>query len=182
MPDEALMAACKQGNHAAFDELMTRYNRAVTNFIYRYVNDYELTKELVQETFVAVFKAVGKYEPQAKFTTWLFSIARNQALKARRTAARHPTDVLPFDEGTEHVFRPGEEETGRPDQNAIRAEDCRRFTAAFAQLPDIYQEVVRLRVFQDLPHAEIARILAVQEATVRSRMRDALKRLHAAMG
>src|SRR5262249_51741258 len=84
--DEALMVRYQKGEVRAFEVLLTRHRRPIYNFILRYVNSREVAEDLMQETFLRAIKAASTYEAQAKFTPWLYTIARNLCTDQSRRA------------------------------------------------------------------------------------------------
>src|SRR5207244_2433124 len=93
-PDAALMLRVKQGDTAAFTELVEKYKQPVINLIYRTVRDLTEAEDLAQNVFVQVFKSAYRYKSSAKFSTWLFTIARNLSLNEIRRRSRHPAESL----------------------------------------------------------------------------------------
>jgi len=170
------------GRASAFQVLSERHGTRVYNFILRQVRDPELARDLVQETFLRVVRNAASFKAQSKFTTWLYTIARNQCIDAMRRA-RHRRHVA--------LDQPlSKDDTGgatlldmtadpRPGQ-ASEARD-RRFVAklegALAELPDEQREVFLMREVDGLKFREIAEVVGIPENTVKSRMRYALEAL-----
>src|SRR5712671_364690 len=92
--DTALMLRVKQGDSAAFAELVDKYKQPVMNVVYRMLRDATEAEDLAQNVFVQVFKSASRYEVSSKFSTWLFTIARNLSLNEIRRRSRHPADSL----------------------------------------------------------------------------------------
>src|SRR5688500_5429019 len=92
--DAALMLRVKQGDAAAFAELVDKYKQPLINFLYRTVPDWTEVEDLAQNVFVQVHKSADRYRVTAKFSTWLFTIARNLALNEIRRRSRHPAEPL----------------------------------------------------------------------------------------
>ncbi|MDX1946579.1 MAG: sigma-70 family RNA polymerase sigma factor [Pirellulaceae bacterium] len=93
-PDVRLMLQVREGNAAAFEELVLRYQNRLLTVLEHLVGDRELAEDLAQEVFLRIFRARKRYEPTAKFSTWLFTIANNVASNARRSRAnRHEVGV-----------------------------------------------------------------------------------------
>src|SRR5499426_2194654 len=93
-PDAALMLRVKQGDTAAFTELVEKYKQPVMNLIYRTLRDATEAEDLAQNVFVQVYKSAHRYKTTARFTTWLFTIARNLCLNEIRRRSRHPAESL----------------------------------------------------------------------------------------
>src|SRR6266700_804908 len=93
-PDAALMLRVKQGDSIAFAELVDKYKQPVMNLVYRMLRDATEAEDLAQNVFLQVFKSAHRYEVSAKFSTWLFTIARNLCLNEIRRRSRHPAQSL----------------------------------------------------------------------------------------
>ena len=93
-PDAALMLRVKQGDMAAFTELVEKYKQPIMNLAYRTVRDMTEAEDLAQNVFVQVYKSAARYKSTAKFSTWLFTIARNLCLNEIRRRSRHPADSM----------------------------------------------------------------------------------------
>src|SRR5438445_10081667 len=89
-PDAALMLRVKQGDIAAFEELVQKYKQPVMNLVYRMLRDLTEAEDLAQNVFVQVYRSAHRYEVASKFSTWLFTIARNLCLNEIRRRSRHP--------------------------------------------------------------------------------------------
>ena len=92
-PDAALMLRVKQGDMAAFEELVEKHKQPVMNLIYRTLQDATEAEDLAQNAFVQVFKSAHRYRASAKFSTWLYTIARNLCLNELRRRSRHPAQA-----------------------------------------------------------------------------------------
>lgn len=93
-PDAALMLRVKRGDRAAFAGLVDKYQQPLMNFIFRTLRDESEAEDLAQTVFLQVFKSRGRYQQTAKFSTWLFTIARNLCLNELRRRSRHPADSI----------------------------------------------------------------------------------------
>lgn len=183
--DEELMARYKEGDARAFEQLLQRHERPVFRFIFRMVKHRELANDLLQETFLRVVKNASRYSHKAKFTTWLYTIARNQCIDALRKAShrRHPSLDQPYrgdPEGRTLMEKlPGRGEDGfdRTDAHEVRG----RIEDALAQLSEEQREVFVMREFQRLKFKDIAVVVGVSENTIKSRMRYALENLRLAL-
>src|SRR6476469_10303919 len=103
--DEDLMGIYQKGEVRAFEVLLSRHRRPVYNFILRYVGDKETAEDLLQETFMRVIKGSDAYKRQAKFTTWLYTIARNLCVDQtrRRKHRKHASLDAPMDASEERA-------------------------------------------------------------------------------
>jgi RNA polymerase sigma-70 factor (ECF subfamily) len=183
--DEALMLRYRDGDVRAFEVLVTRHRKPVYNFILRFVRDAAQAEDVLQETFLRVVRSADAYERQAKFTTWLFTIARNLCVDAsRRRKHRNAASLdAPVDgqDGKaalgEFVADPG----AAVDRQAIGRQLQVRMKQAIEALPDEQREIFLLREVADLQFNEIAAIIGCPENTVKSRMRYALEKLREAL-
>jgi RNA polymerase sigma-70 factor (ECF subfamily) len=181
--DEDLMLAFRSGEAAAFAQLVSRHQRGVFNFILRSVRDQGRSEELLQEVFLRVVKANERYERTAKFTTWLYSIARNLCVDESRRARfrdHHSLDAKrggkDGDEGGTMLSRLASPTV--PTDEAAEAPTIRkRLGEAVEALPDEQREVFLLRQVSGLSFREIGETLDIPENTVKSRMRYALDKL-----
>ena len=180
LSDEALMERYQNGDVLAFDILFSRHGNKLLNFIYRKVGNRALAEELLQEVFLRVVRSAHDYKRKAKFTTWVYAIARNQSIDALRRAKhrRHPSLDQPIgDEGNRTL---GDLVANKSPGSDRRASD-QQFTAALEEaldkLPDEQKEVFLLREKHHIPFKEIAEMTEVPINTVKSRMRYALEGL-----
>lgn len=175
--DEALMLKHGEGDEEAFVELLRRHQRGVLNYIYRMVHNRHVAEELAQEVFMALVKNAGRYEPTAKFTTYLYTIASNIVAKEWTRQKRRPKlfSLSSWFSGhdDEDTFDPLEHSGDeRADVLAAfqRGEISEAVNAALNHLPEHQREAFVLRRFQDIPYEEMAEILDVPVGTVKSRV------------
>jgi RNA polymerase sigma-70 factor (ECF subfamily) len=174
--DVRLMLAFRAGDERAFDALFERWAGRVLRFLERMVGEASVAEDLVQETFVRVFRARERYVPEARFSTWLFTIAANAARnELRRPLHRSPHQSLETDGA------PLELAAGDPPADVVA--EARRagqgLDAAFAALPERQREALWLCAVEGLSYAEIAAALATTEKSVKAlvhRARAALAR------
>ena len=180
-PDEDLMVQYQQGEVRAFEVLLGRHRKPVFNFILRYVGDRETAEDLLQETFMRVIKGADAYKRQAKFTTWLYTIARNLCVDQtrRRKHRKHASLDAPMaaseDSGTLMDVIPGSEMAS--DRKSVNKELHETMQRAIGSLSEEQREVFLMREFLDMPFKQIADVVGVPENTVKSRMRYALEKL-----
>lgn len=175
------MVMYQGGEVRAFEVLLTRHRRPIFNFVLRFVGDRSTAEDLLQETFMRIIKGAAAYKRQAKFTTWLYTIARNLCVdNARRRKHRnHASLDAPLDRSEDRsnlldVLPNSEFATDRQSANHQLYERMHR---AIASLSDDQREVFLMREVLDLPFKEIAEVIDVPENTVKSRMRYALEKL-----
>ena len=188
--DEQLLARYRGGDVRAFELLLARYEKPIWSFLRRFARDAEAAEDLLQEVFLRVVRdaqeSVAPWKGEAKFSTWLYTIARNLCIdRARRGVVR---DAASIDS-------PNADDSGRtatlhdrlpapgPGADAIAAgrQAALRIDRAVAELPDDQREVFLMREVMELPFAEIASVVGASEPTVKSRMRYALEKLRAAL-
>ncbi len=179
--DEALMFRYQKGEVAAFEVLLARHRKPIFNFIYRFVGSREVAEDLLQETFLRVIKGAAGYQKKAKFTTWLYTIARNLCVdqSRRKKHRRHQSLDAPLRAGDESgslmdVIAGDEMASDRQVGNRQLHE---RLQQAIATLSDEQREVFLMREFLEMPFKDIAAVVGVPENTVKSRMRYALEKL-----
>ena len=179
--DELLMVAYQQGDVRAFEVLLTRHRKPIYNFILRYVGSRETAEDLMQETFLRVIKGADAYQRQAKFTTWLYTIARNLCVDQSRRAKHRRAQSLdaPMNSSAESgtlldvLPAPGIGSDRETESRSLHL----RMHEALHRLSDEQREVFLMREFLDMPFKEIAEVVGVPENTVKSRMRYALEKL-----
>jgi RNA polymerase sigma-70 factor (ECF subfamily) len=186
MNDEALMAAYQRGDLGAFAELVARHERRLWNFLRRFVHNPTTAEDLLQEVFLRVVKSAPEWQPTAKVTTWLYTIARNLCTDhARRAVFRDGPSLDGGGRTEDSGARPLMDRIAAPgygtDREAIGKEIAARVDAAVAALPLEQREVFLMREVMDMPFAEIAAAVGSSEPTVKSRMRYALERLREAL-
>jgi RNA polymerase sigma-70 factor (ECF subfamily) len=180
-PDAALMLRVKRGDRAAFAELVDKYKQPVMNFIYRTLRDETEAEDLAQNVFLQVYKSRDRYERTAKFSTWLFTIARNLCLNEIRRRSRHPAESL--EEGhTEHEDQPQrqfeDKKMGLPTDDVLHGELARKIEEALAELPENQRTAILLCRQDELSYEEIAEILGCSLSATKSlihRGRETLK-------
>lgn len=184
--DGDLMAAFQRGDEAAFAELVERHEARLWTFLRRFVGDAATAEDLLQETFLRVVHHAPSWRPEARVTTWMFTIARNLCTDhARRREHRDalsldaPVSARSEDSAPRLLDRlPG---ASRADGPAHDHEIASRVDRAIAALPKEQREVFLMREVMELPFADIAAAVGISLPTVKSRMRYALERLREAL-
>jgi RNA polymerase sigma-70 factor (ECF subfamily) len=183
--DESLMLRYRDGDVRAFEVLVNRHRRPVYNFILRFVRDPAQAEDTLQETFLRLIKSADSYERTAKFTTWMYTIARNLCVDQSRRAKHRRATSLDAPVGGEadapallDLMADG---GAAVDRQAISKELAQRIRVAVEALPDEQREIFLLREVSDLQFNEIAEIVGCPENTVKSRMRYALEKLREAL-
>jgi RNA polymerase sigma-70 factor (ECF subfamily) len=164
--DAQLMLRVKEGDDASFAALLERYRAPVIHFIYRMVQSQHIAEELAQDVFLRVYRARKGYEPNAKFTTWLFRIATHIALNAIRDGRG--------ERGAESLDDQEAKASELPDRRRtieqVMVEDARlaEVRRAVQALPAKQRAAVLMHKYQELDYAQIARALGCSESAVKS--------------
>lgn len=185
--DEALMLRYQRGDRQAFALLVRRHKKPLYNFVLRRVRSTTVADDVTQDAFLRVVRNASEFKHEARFTTWLYAIARNLCVDhARKMRLRkHPSLDAPA--ANDDLSAPLKEQVANPhpssdvERSATRSEVQARIVEAVDGLPDDQKEVFLLREIANLPFAEIAQVVGVGENTVKSRMRYALDRLREAL-
>lgn len=180
-PDAALMLRVREGDDAAFEALVEKYKQPVLNVLYRTLPDAAEAEDLAQNVFLQVYKSAGRYQVTAKFSTWLFTIARNLCLNEIRRRSRHPADSLDQtaadDEHQPHRQYQDTKTTAPPDL-ALRGELEAKVAQAIAALPEKQRTALLLCREEELSYEAIAEVLGVSLSATKSlihRARETLK-------
>lgn len=169
--DAELVRATRAGNREAFDLIVTRYRRTVYHLCFRYAGRHEDAADLAQEVFLRAYRGLAGFKGQASFGTWLYRIGVNVCLN--RVAAKTPRleRMEPLDPA-QHVAA-GE----NPADAVVREEQAARVRAAVAQLPPKQRATLVLRVYHELSHEEIAKILGNSVGACKANFFHALRNL-----
>lgn len=181
---ESLMLRFRSGDVRAFEILLQRHRQSIYEFVLRSVGTYNTAQaeDLTQETFLRVVKQAGNYEPRSKFTTWLFTLARNLCIDASRRRKHRKAQSLDAPDEEGHSLLDRTSDGGMPvDRQAVSTELRARLERAIDELPEDQREVFLMRESADLSFKEIAEVIGISENTVKSRMRYALEKLRASL-
>lgn len=177
--DLELMLRVRSGDADSFERLLNRYRGPLIRYFCRMVRDQALAEDLAQEVFLRVYQARERYQPEARFTTWLYRIATNLALNALRDRreAEMPAESA-SGEGDPPEARIVD---SRPtaEQSLILSERERAIRQAVESLPDNQRAAVILHKYQEVDYRQIARILDVSESAVKSLLFRAYETLRA---
>jgi RNA polymerase sigma-70 factor (ECF subfamily) len=179
--DAGLMLRVKQGDREAFADLVEKYKQPVANLAYRTLGDATEAEDLAQQVFIQVFKAAHRYEVTARFSTWLFTIARNLCLNEIRRRSRHPAESLdkPVGEGDDTLGRQVEDYRAEAPPNVLLQNELEeKIEAALQDLPEKQRTAILLCRQEDVSYEEIAEILGVSVSATKSlihRGRETLK-------
>ena len=164
-----LVATAVSGAEGSFEEIVRRYQRPISAYVYRMVGNYESALDLTQEIFIKVYNSLSRYRSEFKFSTWIYKIAHNAAIDhLRRTASREQSLVI----GTEYdqFELPIESGSPTPEQESERKERRGEIESVVRALPGNYRELIVLRHAQDLSYEEIVEVTGLPLGTVKNRL------------
>lgn len=165
--DEKLILRFQEGDINAYNELVKRYKDRLLNFVFRYFNNLEQAEDVVQDTLIKLYTHANYYKNVAKFSTWIFTIAKNNALTELRKNKRKRTDSLHTDDGRFLDIGSKEESLESRVQNEIAVDQLNKF---LDEIPENFRIAVVLRDFQELSYDEISKILGIPIGTIKSRI------------
>ncbi|MBI4540215.1 MAG: sigma-70 family RNA polymerase sigma factor [Gemmatimonadetes bacterium] len=176
LDDSQVVQHALDGDRRAFTELVDRYHGRLLNFVYRTIGDRERAEDLVQETFVRVYRHLQRFDQTKKFSTWIYTIASNLAKNELRNRSRNPLVLFQtIRRNWEADHRPleWEDNTYRPD-DLFRQRHLREMVErAVARLPEHHRIVFVLREMEGKTYEEIAEITRCNLGTVKSRLNRA---------
>ena len=182
--DAALLAAYRDGDSGAFEALLGRYRGPIFNFVLRSVRDRGRAEELYQDVWMKVIERCDDFRGDAKFSTWLYTIARNLCIDhQRKMKFRGHASLEEARPGSDRAIRERVPNPG-PSTEALASGRLMQdqIVDAVQALPDEQREVFLMRQLQGLTFKEIAAVIGVPANTVKSRMRYALERLQRVLG
>lgn len=180
-PDAALMLRVKQGDLAAFTELVDKYKQPVSNLVYRMIRDSAEAEDLSQVVFLQVYRSAYRYEVSSRFSTWMFTIARNLCLNEIRRRSRHPAASLdaPHPEREDQPLQQYEDKrTFSPPDSLLHVELEAKIEEALAELPENQRMAIVLCRSDELSYEQIAQVLGCSVSATKSlihRGRETLK-------
>ena len=183
LADGELVSSAIAGREDGFEELVRRYQRPISAYVYRMVGNYEVALDLTQEVFIKVYKSLARYRPEFKFSTWIYKIAHNAAVDhLRRHAVREQALVSGDSDQREIPI-----DSGRltPEQESEKKERRAEIEAVVQKLPAPYKELILLRHSHDMSYDEIADVTGLPLGTVKNRIfraREAMRELLVARG
>lgn len=186
--DDELVALARKKDYAAFEELLNRYEDKVYRLAFRFVRNDSDAKEILQDTFLSIWRKLDTFKGDSQFSSWLYRVAANAALMRLRAQRRHPeisTDELPsgFLDQYQHADLPpaGENWARRPDEHLQSDELRRHIQAATDALPEIYRTIFLVRDVEGLSTEETAELLDISVPTVKTRLHRARMALREAI-
>ena len=170
LSDEELISEFQQTNdERAFEILVQRYKNPLTNYVFRFLGDFDTCTDVVQETMIKLYRYKDNYRSVAKFSTWIYTIAGNLARTEYRRRKRRSFLSI-NDYGEDHKTYDIPDECYRPDvmtDSGIKDEIIQN---ALLKVKEVFREVVILRDIQGLSYEEISEITGLNEGTVKSRI------------
>ena len=180
-PDAALMLRVRKGEQDAFAQLVDKYKQPIMNLAYRMLHDPTEAEDMAQNVFVQVYKSAHRYEAASKFSTWLFTIARNLCLNEIRRRSRHPADSLdaPHPEQEDQPWQQYEDKKAvPPPESLLHGELAGKIEEALAELPENQRTAILLCRQDELSYEDIAKVLGCSLSATKSlihRGRETLK-------
>jgi RNA polymerase sigma-70 factor (ECF subfamily) len=168
--EAVLIDAAKSGDQEAFRQIVERYQGAVYNLAYRMLGDPEEAEDAAQEIFVRLYRQLGRYDPERKFSTWTLAIATNYCIDQLR---RRRMQFVPL----ENIIPWARARDAGPEGEALSRESRDEVQRLLKKLPEKYRAPLVLRYWEDLSCAEIAEILGVPEGTIKTQIHRARKQL-----
>ena len=172
--DRALVEAFKGGEESAFTALVIKYREAVYRIARRMLRSHEDASDVTQEVFIRVHRSLARFEARSSLKTWLYRITVNLSLDRSARGSRYVLSGL-----RELEWEPSSEQD--PAATAVDKELGRVIRSAVDDLPPRQRAMMQLRLYQDLPYAEIARIMGCAEGTVKATMFAGMAKLRKAL-
>jgi RNA polymerase sigma-70 factor (ECF subfamily) len=168
--DLALMQRIKGGDTDAFQELVEIHQHRVVGTVAKMLGDDSEAEDVAQQVFVRVWRSAARYEPTAKFTTWLFKITRNLVFNEMRRRKRHVAVSLdqPRDPEDERPLQAADHSSKAPDTAVLDEEMMGAIQKAIEELPETQRMAIVLRRYEETPYEEIAEILKLSVPAVKS--------------
>jgi RNA polymerase sigma-70 factor (ECF subfamily) len=180
-PDAELMLRVKRGDDAAFETLVEKYKQPILNLVFRTLPDPNEAEDLAQNVFVQAYKSAHRYRATAKFSTWLFTIARNLCLNEIRRRTRHPAESIETGR-PEHPDEPArqfrDERIFHPGETCLQIELEGKIEAALRELPENQRIAILLCREDELSYEDISAVLGCSLSATKSlihRGRETLK-------
>lgn len=169
LTDGELISKAIRGREDGFEELVRRYQRPITGYVFRMLGDYEFALDVTQEVFIKVYNSLERYSSEYKFSTWLYRIAHNAAIDHMRRNSVNPQSLeTESADGTYQLQI--ESPNPSPEQDRERSEWRTEIDEVIKRLPTAYRELILLRHSQDQSYDEIAEITGLPLGTVKNRL------------
>jgi len=161
------MERVAKGDVEAFQALIETHQSRVVGAVAKMLGDEMDAEDIAQQVFIRVWKSAGRYQPTAKFTTWLFKITRNLVFNELRRRKRHPATPLQTEE-EEHFFQPVDNGGMPPDESLLDLELNDAIQLAIDALPETQRMAIVLRRYEEMPYEEIGHVLGLSVPAVKS--------------
>ena len=149
LTDVELIEKAIGGREAGFEELVHRYQRQITSYIYRMLNNYDASLDVTQEVFIKVYNSLEKYSSDYKFSTWLYRIAHNAAIDYMRRNSVFQQS-LEVENARRNISTSNRKSAANPEQERERSEWRTEIESVVKCLPSVYRELILLRHAQEL--------------------------------
>ena len=175
--DEELISRFQNGDERAYVELVNRYKDRLLNFVFQFLGDIEQAEDVVQDTMLRLYEKKHYYKEIAKFSTWLYTIARNLAnTELRKKKRRKTTYLSQLSKERQFEIPAIQDDVDQSIQNEFIND---RIQSAISNLPEHFKVVIILRDIQELSYEEISNIVEVPLGTIKSRINRARIQLQA---
>jgi len=166
--DAELMLRVKEGDGASFGVLLDKHRSSVVHFLYRMIQNHAQAEELAQEVFLRVYRSRSRYEPTAKFTTWLFRIATHLALNSLRDGKNERLQEHLDDDTNGLPVRQVSDSRPSVEQSMVNEAKLGEVRRAVAALPEKQRAAVLMHKYEEMEYTQIARVLSCSESAVKS--------------
>jgi len=167
--DVELIANAIKGREDGFEELVRRYQKQITGYVYRIVGDYDSSLDVTQEVFIKVYNSLHRYSSDYKFSTWLYRIAHNAAIDHLRRNSINPQSLETENEDGTYQLQI-ESPAPSPEKDREVSEWRIEIGQVIKRLPDAYKQLILLRHANDLSYDEIAEVTSLPLGTVKNRL------------
>ncbi|MDF1739844.1 MAG: sigma-70 family RNA polymerase sigma factor [Verrucomicrobiales bacterium] len=165
--DVGLMLRVKEGDIPAFEKLVEIHQGPVIGTVAKMLGGASDAEDIAQQVFIRVWKSASRYEPTAKFTTWLFTITRNLVFNETRRRQRKPT-VSADEREEDSQWTTEDQDTASPDQDALNRELEEAIDRAIAELPEKQRMAIILRRYEEMPYEDISKVLSISIPALKS--------------
>jgi RNA polymerase sigma-70 factor, ECF subfamily len=183
--DMEIVERVKGGDMEAFAEIVRRYSDRVYRFVYSRIGSQEDAYDAAQDVMIQVLESIGSFRGEAKFSTWLYSVALNYCRNYRRKAGRVRLVSIHKGTGDDETEIQIRDDRERTEERVIQDEMVSAIKLEMTKLPDDYREILHLRDIEGLPYEEIASVTGISLSNVKVRIhrgREMLRKRLAARG
>lgn len=169
--DEALVRDIQEGSISAFEELIARYQKKLHSFVTYLVRDDVTAQDIVQDSFIGLYKTIDRVDTSKKFSTYLFSLTRNHAISYLRGHKVH----IPLEHASDMPA------SGSPEMELEQKDMEKRIESALLEIDEKFSQVIRLYYYDNLSYEEVGKALGIPVNTVRTHLRRAKSALRKAL-